>query len=84
MCRLKLSSVTSRHSAASEWLKPQIKPAYPLALKRRRLAAGLIYVIAHIYLDAVTQARTLKPAIPLIADNGIPIRDEIEMERMLP
>ena len=44
MCRLKLSSVTSRHSAASEWLKPQIKPAYPLALKRRRLAAGLIYV----------------------------------------
>jgi ribosomal protein S18 acetylase RimI-like enzyme len=33
-----------------------------------------------IHRDAVTLARKLKPQIPLIATNGIPIRDEIELE----
>jgi N-acetylglutamate synthase-like GNAT family acetyltransferase len=33
-----------------------------------------------IHLDAVTDARKLKPEIPLVAYNGIPIRDEIEFE----
>ena len=33
-----------------------------------------------IHSDAVTEARRLKPQIPLVAENGIPIRDEIELE----
>lgn len=33
-----------------------------------------------IYPDAVTEAPTLKPQIPLVAENGIPIRDEVEFE----
>jgi GNAT superfamily N-acetyltransferase len=33
-----------------------------------------------IHLDAVTQARALKPQIPLVDDNGLPIRDEVEFE----
>jgi ribosomal protein S18 acetylase RimI-like enzyme len=32
---------------------------------------------------AVDQARRIKPGIPLIADNGIPIRDEIDLCRAL-
>jgi len=33
---------------------------------------------------AVTEARRRKPAIPLIGDNDIPLRDEIELELRLP
>ena len=33
-----------------------------------------------VYPDALTEARKLKPQIPLIAENGIPIRDEVEFE----
>lgn len=33
-----------------------------------------------IHSDAVTEARKLKPSIPLVAENGIPIRDEVEFE----
>jgi ribosomal protein S18 acetylase RimI-like enzyme len=36
-----------------------------------------------IYPDAVTEARKLKPQIPLVAENGIPIRDEVEFEVQL-
>lgn len=35
------------------------------------------YQITAVYTDAVEQARKIKPEIPLIADNGIPIRDEL-------
>lgn len=38
------------------------------------------FTISNIYVDAVKESRKLKPQIPLIADNGIPIRDEIEFE----
>lgn len=31
-----------------------------------------------VHLDAIETARKLKPQIPLVAQNGIPIRDEIE------
>ena len=30
--------------------------------------------------DAVTRSREIKPSIPLIAENGLPIRDEITFE----
>ena len=36
-----------------------------------------------VYPDAVTEARKLKPQIPLIAENGIPICDEVEFELSL-
>lgn len=38
------------------------------------------FSIAKIYVDAVKSSRKLKPQIPLIAENGIAIRDEIEFE----
>ncbi|MGP4073532.1 GNAT family N-acetyltransferase [Piscibacillus sp. B03] len=34
------------------------------------------YRLSLVYPDAVEKARQLKPGIPLLADNGIPIRDE--------
>jgi N-acetylglutamate synthase-like GNAT family acetyltransferase len=34
--------------------------------------------------DAVTESRRRKPGIPLIGDNDIPLRDEIELELRLP
>lgn len=39
---------------------------------------GMVMTAVHV--DALTHARTLKPEIPLIGNNGIPIRDEIEFE----
>jgi ribosomal protein S18 acetylase RimI-like enzyme len=33
--------------------------------------------------DAIEAARRIKPAIPLVAENGIPIRDEIDLCREL-
>lgn len=35
------------------------------------------YQLHELYINAVDKARQIKPEIPLIADNGIPIRDEI-------
>lgn len=40
--------------------------------------------IVAVHLDAVSEARRVKPQIPLVAENGIPIRDEIELEKLLP
>lgn len=39
--------------------------------------------LTKIYPDAITESRKLKPQIPLVAENGIPIRDEIELEMAL-
>jgi GNAT superfamily N-acetyltransferase len=41
------------------------------------------YVIAGIYINAVEKARKMKPQIPLVAENGIPIRDEIILQKQL-
>ncbi len=40
--------------------------------------------IAAIHLNALEQSRRLKPEIPFIGKNGIPLRDEIELETLLP
>lgn len=37
--------------------------------------------IKAVYPGAVDEARRIKPEIPLAASNGIPIRDEIELEK---
>lgn len=37
------------------------------------------FALAGLYPGAVDRARRIKPEIPLIGDNGIPLRDEIEL-----
>ena len=41
------------------------------------------FVLAALHPDAVARLRALKPAIPAIAENGIPIRDQIDLEKCL-
>ena len=41
------------------------------------------YKLSAFYRDAVETARQLKPEIPSIGLDGIPIRDEIELEKIL-
>ena len=39
--------------------------------------------LVRLHKDSIQQARVLKPEIPLIGSNGIPIRDELEFEMLL-
>jgi ribosomal protein S18 acetylase RimI-like enzyme len=39
--------------------------------------------IVAVHLDAIDEARKIKPQIPHVAENGIPIRDEIELVKPL-
>jgi ribosomal protein S18 acetylase RimI-like enzyme len=39
--------------------------------------------IVAVHRDAIIEARKLKPQIPLVAENGIPITDEIELEKQI-
>lgn len=41
------------------------------------------FVLAAVYPNALAVSRRLKPQIPLIGNDGIPLRDEIELEMML-
>ncbi|MDT0124873.1 GNAT family N-acetyltransferase [Paenibacillus sp. RRE4] len=41
------------------------------------------YQIIQIYPDAVAKARALKPSIPLVSEQGIPIRDELLLQKIL-
>jgi len=41
------------------------------------------FSIVAVYSDAIKEARRLKPEIPLTSENGIPIEDEIELEKLL-
>ena len=41
------------------------------------------FVLVAVYCNALEQSRKLKPAIPLIGFDGIPLRDEIELEMRL-
>lgn len=36
------------------------------------------FELTEIFLDAVSEARNIKPEIPLIGENGIPIKDELK------
>lgn len=42
------------------------------------------FVINDVRLNAMTKIRLLKPNVPEIGDYGIPVRDEIEFEKILP
>ncbi len=39
--------------------------------------------IAALHRDAIKESRRLKPRIPLVGNDGIPLRDEIELEMVL-
>lgn len=41
------------------------------------------FVIKAVHPNALERSRQLKPSIPLVSENGIPLRDEIELERLL-
>jgi len=41
------------------------------------------FVLVAVYPNAIEKSRKLKPEIPLIGNDGIPIRDEIELEMLL-
>ncbi|OGO38452.1 MAG: hypothetical protein A2147_10315 [Chloroflexi bacterium RBG_16_57_8] len=41
------------------------------------------FKLVNIYPNAMEATRKLKPKLPLIGENGIPLRDEIELEMML-
>ena len=41
------------------------------------------YRIVAVYPFAIDEARKIKPQIPLVAENGIPIRDELELEKSI-
>ena len=39
------------------------------------------YRLTKIYKDAMDEVRKVKPYVPLIGENGIPLRDELELEK---
>lgn len=39
--------------------------------------------LAALHRDAIAESRKLKPSIALTGEDGIPIRDEIELEKLL-
>ncbi len=41
------------------------------------------FELVKIYRGAVNESRKLKPSIPMIGNDGIPLRDEIELEMLL-
>lgn len=41
------------------------------------------FVLVAVHRNAVEESRKLKPQIPLIGNDGIPLRDEIELEMVL-
>lgn len=41
------------------------------------------FTLAALHRDAVSRSRQIKPEIPMIGNDGIPIRDELELEMIL-
>lgn len=41
------------------------------------------FTLAAVHPDALARSRELKPQIPMVGMNGIPLRDEIELEMLL-
>ncbi|NIM94614.1 MAG: GNAT family N-acetyltransferase [Anaerolineales bacterium] len=52
-------------------------------LKALRFYQRRGFSLVAVHRDAVQRSRQLKPEIPIIGEDGIPIRDEIELEMML-
>jgi ribosomal protein S18 acetylase RimI-like enzyme len=41
------------------------------------------YILVAVHRDAIKRSRQLKPQIPIVGKDGIPLRDEIELEKRL-
>ncbi len=41
------------------------------------------YCLTKLYINAMEEVRKIKPNVPALGDNGIPLRDEIELEKQL-
>ncbi|GAA0367387.1 GNAT family N-acetyltransferase [Bacillus horti] len=41
------------------------------------------YMLSKLHLNAVEKAREIKPEIPMVGNDGIPIRDEIELRKAM-
>jgi GNAT superfamily N-acetyltransferase len=41
------------------------------------------YVLVAVHRDAIKRSRQLKPQIPIVGKDGVPLRDEIELEKRL-
>jgi len=41
------------------------------------------FKLVRVYPNAMEYTRKLKPAVPLLGENGIPLRDELELEMIL-
>ena len=52
-------------------------------LKALRFYQRRAFVFASLHRDAVQRSRKLKPEIPMVGNDGIPIRDELELELIL-
>lgn len=61
--------------AAGEW--PQLEPLFPNVRGKRG------FDLCALYHNAMEVSRRLKPEIPMIGENGIPLRHEPELEKLL-
>lgn len=73
-----VASQALAHGSSRLWLETTNDNTHALRFFQKR---G--YTLAAIRRNAVEEARKLKPGIPLIGYDGIPIRDEIELELLL-
>lgn len=68
-------NIASAHHCERIWLITTNDNLHALHFYQKR---G--FTISTIYCNAIEKSRQLKPDIPLMGSNGIPIRDEIELE----
>ena len=92
---LSLDSLLEAHGIGTALLNEVIREAKEIGVEKIRLIttndnlpALRFYQkrgfdMVHIYRNALEQARKIKPEIPLIGMNGIPLKHEIELNLML-
>jgi ribosomal protein S18 acetylase RimI-like enzyme len=73
-----VTALARREGCARVWLITTNDNLRALGFYQRR---G--FELAALHRDALERARSLKPSIPLVGDNGIPLRDELELEYRL-
>ena len=70
-----VSQVAIKNGCERLWLVTTNDNLHALGFYQRR---G--FILCGLRLGAVDESRMIKPSIPLVSQNGIPIRDEIELE----
>ena len=75
------------HAAVEEARKHQCKRVFLITTNDNLNALGFYqkrgFELVAVYRGAVNKSRKLKPSIPLVGMNNIPLRDEIELEMSL-